>query len=203
MMDSDPVFGRLDRNDWRSYQIKGNLLAARPRYVRENWGAAGVDDVSSRLTRELREAFSSTILPFAWYPFPTLAAIDRAIVEGPMRADMTRMKDFGSTIARYDLPTLYKVLFKLGSPSFLLKRIGVVYATYIRGGSIAVTVVQDGRAVVTQSQGSLPYYFCSQGVPGWFTAAIELSGGKDVQVRETACTHVDAERCRWEATWRQ
>jgi uncharacterized protein (TIGR02265 family) len=202
MIDSDPVFGRPDRSDWRSYQVKGNLLAARPRYVREQWGPTGVEEVISRLDGEARASFSTTILPFAWYPFSTMAAIDRAIVEGPMKADVKKMKDFGSTIARYDLPTLYKVLFKLGSPSFLLKRISTVYATYIRGGSVAVTVVGDQKAIVTQAQGSLPYYFCSQGVPGWFSAAIELSGGKDIHVREIQCTHEDAERCRWEATWR-
>jgi hypothetical protein len=202
MIDTDPVFGRSDRSDWRSYQVKGNLLAARPRYVREQWGPRGVEEVVSRLDREARAAFASTILPFAWYPFSTMAAIDRAIVEGPMRADITKMKDFGSRIARYDLPTLYKVLFKIGSPGFLLKRIGVVYSTYIRGGSIAVTVVREAKAVVTQEQGALPYYFCNQGIPGWFGAAIELSGGKDIHVRETECTHEDAEHCRWEATWR-
>jgi hypothetical protein len=130
-----------------------------------------------------------------------MAAIDRAIVEGPMGGDASKMKDFGATIARYDLSTLYKVLFKLGNPSFIMKRVSIVYRTYIRGGSIQVTSVRDTQAVLVLDSGALPSYFCGLGVPGWFTAAIELSGGRSVDVSETECVHRDGERCVWNARW--
>jgi hypothetical protein len=203
MFEPDPVFGRGDRSEWREYQVKGNLLAARPRYIRDRWGNSGFEDVTRRLDPTVRDIFATEILPFAWYPFPTMAAVDRAIVEGPMGNDVSRMKDFGSTIARYDLPTLYKVLFKFGSPSFILRRIAVVYRTYVRGGSISPADVGDGHAVVSLETGALPSYFCSHGVPGWFTAAVELSGGKAVEVREVHCVHRDAKRCSWELNWRR
>jgi hypothetical protein len=197
----DAVFGRPDATAWHSTQVKGNLLAARPRYVRDQWGDAGMRDVAARLSPEHRAIFESVILPFSWQPFPVMAAIDRAIIDGPMGGDLTLMKRFGATIARYDLPTLYKVLFKIGTPAFLVKRVGVVYQTYIRGGSIASDDVTAKSAKVTLTAGNMPFYFCDQGIPGWFTAAIELSGGTNVAVRQTACIHHGAARCVWEATW--
>jgi predicted hydrocarbon binding protein len=57
--------------------------------------------------------------------------------------------------------------------------------------------------VVSLETGALPSYFCSHGVPGWFTAAVELSGGKAVEVREVHCVHRDAKRCSWELNWRR
>jgi hypothetical protein len=170
--------------------------------VREQWGETAVREVAERLDASVRSAFDGTILPFAWHSFAELAAIDCAIIDGPMQGDMRKMKHFGETIARYDLSTLYKMLFKLGSPEFVIRRVGVVYRTYVKGGGIAASDVSTGKALVRLTEGSLPRYFCTHGVSGWFTAAVELSGGKDVNVRETTCIHDGAAHCEWHATWR-
>jgi hypothetical protein len=201
MPDVDPAFGLADKVSWRSYQVKGNLVAARPRYVKDNWGDAGYADVLSRLAGEAKATFVGTALPFAWYPFATLAEIDRAIVLGPMGGDVKQMKHFGATVARYDLSTIYKMLLKVGSPAFVLKRVNVVYSTYIRGGGITAATVTKGDARLAMSDGDFPMYFCEQGVPGWFTAAIELSGGKNAHVTHVECVHRGAKNCAWEATW--
>jgi len=197
----DPVLGRDDKREWVSYQVKGNLLAARPRYVREKWGEAAVMDVASRLDPAVRPLFEREVLPFSWHSFGALGAIDKAIVDGPMGGNMALMKHFGATIARYDLSTLYKMLFKLGSPDFIVRRVGVVYRTYVKGGGMAAADVHRGEAFVRLSEGSLPRYFCGFGVPGWFTAALELSGGKRVDVDEVECIHTGAARCVWRARW--
>jgi hypothetical protein len=201
MPDSDPALGLAQKSAWRAYQIKGTLLASRPRYVREQWGDAGLADVASRLSPALRAVFQGSPLPFAWYPFAEMAEIDQAIVAGPMGGDLSHMKRFGSTIARYDLPTLYKMLFKLGTPSFVVKRINLAYSTYIRGGTVEASSVSKDRAVVTLTEGDFPFYFCDQGIPGWFHAAIELSGGTGVRVTQVECVHKAGARCVWEARW--
>jgi predicted hydrocarbon binding protein len=196
-----PAFGRPELRAWREYQVKGNLIAARPRYVREKWGEAGLRDVASRLSPEARALFESSILPFTWHPFPVMAAIDAALLDGPMGSDAARMQEFGATIARYDLPTLYKVLFKLGTPSFILKRVAVVYGTYIKGGEMTPLEVTASSARIRLSKGALPLYFCAYGVTGWFTAAVEMSGGKDVRAHQSRCVHEGASACEWEASW--
>src|SRR5579862_1717661 len=124
MLPADPLLGRPDRSAWREFQIKGNLLAARGRYVRETFGEEAVAGVASKLPPDLRALFDTPILPFAWYPLQAMTAIDRVIVDGPMKGQIGQMKHFGSTVARYDLPTVYKVLFKIGSPAFILGRMG-------------------------------------------------------------------------------
>jgi hypothetical protein len=199
---SDPILGRPDKGDWRRYEVKGNLVAARARYITEHWGKDALADVARRLEGPARALFQSEVLPFAWYSMATLAEIDTALIQGPMGGDVSKMKEFGWAVGKYDLSTLYKVLFKLGSPGFIVKRVGVVYGTYIRGGGELVgTGVADGHARVTLTKGVLPRYFCSHGVPGWFSAALELSGGAQVDVRETECLHEGGTRCLWDAKW--
>jgi len=183
------------------HEVKGNLVAARPRYLREHFGESALEDVAQRLSEPLRKLLLAPTLPFAWYPLRDMAEIDRAIVQGPMHGDVSRMKEFGATIARYDLSTIYKVLFKLGSPAFIVRRINVAYRTYIRGGSMQGETPSNSSAVVTFVDGAFPLYLCRYGVAGWLTAAIELSGGRRVLVHEKTCRHAGDERCRWEASW--
>ncbi|MGH7436180.1 MAG: hypothetical protein ACRENE_10950 [Polyangiaceae bacterium] len=201
MTPADPLLGRPDRSAWREYQIKGNLLAARARYIRETWGEDAVAEVASRLTPDLRAVFDAPLLPFAWYPLSAMTAIDRFVVDGPMKGQVAQMKHFGSTIARYDLPTLYKVLFKLGSPSFILGRMGTVYTTYVRGGAMRTVAAEKGSARVALVEGDLPYYFCDQGASGWIVAAIELSGGTGVDAVHDRCVHRGDARCEWRCAW--
>ena len=150
---------------------------------------------------EARAVLSREILPFRWYPMTVLAEIDRAIVEGPMGGDVTQMKGFGSEIARYDLPTLYKMLFRLGTPAFVVKRLNIAYATYIHGGGVRIEVPRAGHAEVRLHDAVLPKYLCTHGISGWITAALELSGAQAVHVAESTCLHDGAETCQWSASW--
>jgi hypothetical protein len=197
----DPVLGSARCDAWKGYSVKGNLVAARRRYVREKWGEDGADDVLRRLEGEPKRAFESEIMPFAWFGFDVLTAIDRAIIDGPMRGDVSLMKQFGNEVARNDLSTIYKMLLKLGSPSFIAKRSGVVYGTYVRGGSMTAIDVGSTYSRTVLAEGCLPLYFCTHGIPGWFGAALELSGGKHVKVSESACVHRGAKQCEWTASW--
>jgi hypothetical protein len=183
------------------HQVKGNLLAARPRYVRERWGDDGIRRVVARLSPEMRALLVAEILPFTWYPLDQLAAVDRAIVEGPMGGDASAMKEFGATIARYDLSTIYKVLFKVGTPAFVVRRANVAYSTYIRGGVMRGETPSPGQGTVTFIDGTFPKYLCRYGVAGWLTAAVELSGGRNVRFDEVDCIHDGAPQCRWQGHW--
>jgi hypothetical protein len=197
----DPILGSASATSWKGYSVKGNLVAARATYVRTKWGEEGVRAVLGRLSGEPKQVFESQVLPFKWFSFELLATIDDAIIHGPMGGDVSLMKPFGNEIARSDLSTVYKMLLKLGSPSFVIKRSGVVYGAYVRGGAVAAVDVGPKHARTALMEGTLPMYFCAHGVPGWFSAALELSGGKKVDVKETACVHRGSKRCEWSASW--
>lgn len=199
----DPVFGdlRVER-EMRENQIKGNLLGRRAWFVRERFGAPVLDAVAAAVPEASRKYLVDPPLTFAWYPFGLMMDIDRAIVEGPMQGELSRMFEFGSAIAKHDLPTLYKVLFKLGSPTFIVKRLNIVARQYIRDSTVSIEVTGDGRAVVTQGGRRFPMYFCTYGVSGWFHAALELSGARDATVEHATCLHRGDAACTWQLTWR-
>lgn len=198
----DPIFGdpavvaQVGR-----HRAKGSLVSARARWVREQFGEPALARLVEQVPESARGLLVEPSLPFAWYPFDQLMHIDAAIVAGPMEGDTRRMRDFGDDIARYDLNTLYKVMFKLGTPSFIIRRIGVVYGQYLDGGRAVGESAEAGRARVTVTDARFPLYLCEHGISGWLRAAIDLSGGTNVEVDHVECVHRGAEACRWALTW--
>src|SRR5438445_2002585 len=179
----DPVFGDLTHErEMRDNQIKGNLLGRRAWYVRDRWGDAALAALAAAVPETARKFLVEPPLTFAWYPFGVMMDIDRAIVEGPMGGEITHMFEFGSAIAKHDLPMLYKVLFKVGSPTFIVKRLNIVAKQYIRESTVTPQMTGDKEAVTTLGGRRFPMYFCTYGVSGWFHAALELSGARSPTV---------------------
>lgn len=118
----DPVFGNMAHEaEMRGNGVKGNLMAKRAWYVRRFYGDEVFDELVGKLTGEAREFMVNPPLTMSWCSFGAMMDIDRAILEGPMHGDNAKMKHFGGEIAKHDLPTLYKVLFKVGSPAFVMQ----------------------------------------------------------------------------------
>jgi hypothetical protein len=199
----DPVFGDPSLlAAARANQVKGNLVSARSWYVREHYG----DEMHARLAAALpapaRAMLETPPLPMAWCPMGEMMDIDRAILEVAMDGDFAKMKHFGGAIAKHDLPTLYKVLFKVGTPAFVMRRIGVAGSAYLRGMTLGGATPDGHHAIVTLSDQPMPYYFCAFGVSGWFQAAVELSGGRNVHVKHASCRHArKGEECVWNVAW--
>ncbi len=201
MSQIDPILGDLSRLDeMRSNAVKGNLMNSRIWYVRDRYGDKELRHIADKALAA-RAMIDKPPLPFIWCSFGDMIDFDKAILEGPMHGDFDKMREFGGAIAKHDLPTLYKVLFKVGTPRFLLKRVGIVAATYIRDSPMKGDDIPDGGVRVVQTGTTLPYYFCAFGVCGWFQAALELSGGKNCRVVHSSCRHRGAESCAWDAHW--
>ncbi|NOY91150.1 MAG: DUF2378 family protein [Deltaproteobacteria bacterium] len=198
----DPVLGDARfASIYARQRVKGSLLAARGRYVREEYGEDTLARIAKLVSPQARQHLDNAPLPFAWYPLEYLIEIDRQILLGPMHSDFAQMKLFGDRIARYDLNTIYKVLFRLGSPAFVLKRIGIVYSMYLKGGRARSEVLGKGEARVTFEDTAYPYYLCAYGMSGWLSASVSLSGGQDIRVEHERCVHSGDEACRWHVSW--
>ena len=198
----DPVLGDPSIAERASrHRAKGSLVAARARWVREKFGEAELARLVERVEGPARQHLVEPPLPFAWYPFEHLVQLDVAMIEGPLGGDVSRIRDFGDDIARYDLSTLYKVMFKLGTPSFIIRRIGVVYGQYLDGGRARGESAGAGEARVTVEDATFPLYFCEHGISGWLRAAVDLSGGERVRIEQDACVHRGDAACGWRLRW--
>lgn len=198
----EAFLGRATTADLKRLDVKGNLVAARRRYVEDTWGKAGVARVVARLEGDARRVFESPPLPFVWINATVLAVVDEAIVVACMEGDVSQMRPFGSAIARADLPVLYRVFFHVGAPWMVVKAAGTMFPLYFRCGAVVASSI-DGftGGAITLTNAMLPRYLCRDGIAGWLEAALELSGARDVRIVHDRCVHEGNDRCGWRLSW--
>ncbi len=182
--------------------IKGNLIRSRRDYLDRHHGEAAVKQLAAGLSEKGRQYLLTPPIAAGWYDYAPLVEVDAAIVRGPMKGDISLMKAFGAEIAVADLNTLYKLLFKLGTPSFIMKRANMAYQQYIRRGAFSTPEVTDKSARIVLEGGGHPRYMCGYGMAGWLEAALRLSGARDPSVRHVACRHDGSPTCDYECSWR-
>lgn len=198
----DPVYGdpALRAQAVQGF-AKGNLVAARHRYVMERWGADMLATLVGRLSGRAAELLERPPLPMGWHPIEELARIDAEILMGPMEGDLDEMRKFGFEIASYDLSTLYRMLFKVGTPGFIVGRLPVAFKTYLRDTGELEVDVGKRSATATMVEGVVPYYLCTAGMSGWMEAALVMSGASAPSVEHAECRHRGDPRCVWRLEW--
>lgn len=202
MSERDPIFGDLRfLADMRANQVKGNFVAGRAWYVEKMYGKPALAELVRKVDGQARAWLTAPPLAFSWCDYGPLLEIDRAIVEGPMGGNVAATQHFGAEIAKHDLPLTYRILFKIGTPGFVLRNARRAWSTYVKEG--VVDGESDGKRGLVRLRGKVvPLYFCRYGVAGWLAASVELSGGQAVTVEHVECRHDGADSCAWSLGWR-
>ena len=181
-------------------ETKGNLIGSRRRYLELEFDSKVFQAVADELGPAARGYLLDPPLDFAWAPYEPLIELDYFITRVAMSGTVSRMKHFGAEVAKYDLPLKYRVLFKVGSPAFVFKRLNMAYSAYLRPGRLEIETEPRSGTVVLHGA-AFPLYMCSFGMAGWMRAALELSGGKNVAVKHSHCVHRGDPRCTYHASW--
>jgi hypothetical protein len=182
-------------------QVKGTAVLASIRFVKEKFGEDGIAKVRARLDPEDQERLESTILASAWYPVSFLLAVMKgAKVEfGTQMPDV--INQMGRASADYAHTTVYKLVFKVGSPQWIISKASVIFSSYYDRGQMVVTESGPGFAnVEVREFGEPAPEFCER-IAGWCVRTFELSGAKSVQLNHVKCVCKGAKACRFEGSW--
>lgn len=156
-------------------QIKGTALVPFQAYVRERFGDEALRTLLTRLAPADQDAFRGVVLPIGWYPFRiALAAVD---VVAELGGDAV-LREMAFHNLDYATRNIFKVLFKLGSPQFMVARSDRVWTSYYSAGRMSVPVVKSGYAeiVVHDFPCLTPRY--RQVLLHSIEAVVEKAGGK-------------------------
>ena len=115
------------------------------------------------------------------------------------------MGAFCAHLGDRELTTLVRMVLKLGSPEFMLKRTGFLWGRYFDSGKFGAEeqgpgrwhLWLDGEANEETSAGALT---CSNGPGPWLERGLSLSG-LEGSVRHVRCRYQGLPRCEFEARW--
>jgi hypothetical protein len=129
--------------------IRGYLFEPTLAFVREHLGPEIWREFMETLDPTVLPLFTSEFVALAWYPlrvgFATVEALDR-IGQRSGRPDILRQ------MARHNLDVatrgIFRAIFKLGSPEFMMKRSDQVWKKYYSRGRMMTTHATSKEAVV-------------------------------------------------------
>jgi uncharacterized protein (TIGR02265 family) len=183
-------------------RVGGNIILARRTFVQQRGGEALWERVLSHLPEEDAKSLRRVLLVTTSYPLDLNLKLDEAIAREISPGDARKaFLDMGRSSADVNLKGPHRAFVKDGDPHHLLSFAETIYAyyygegrrTYEKTGPNSATLVTYGAPTSTPGD-------CLT-VVGWHERAIEMSGGRNVQVVESKCRSRGDAVCEYRCAW--
>lgn len=154
---------------------------------------------------EVRELYSGLILASSWKPMAVWNNIVSTFFHEHYTDPNEGMALFCGHLGERELTTLVKLVLKMGSPEFMLKRTGFLWSRYFSTGKFGAAQQEpsywrlwlEAPADIEQTAGPLT---CANGPAPWLERGLGLAGVEGT-VRHLRCRYRGAPRCEFEARW--
>lgn len=172
--------------------------------VAKHGEAAWTKAVAKALPAE-REAYGGLILASSWQPVSAWNRLCVAFFTEHYPDPNTGMRDFCSFLGERELTTLVKMMLKLGSPEFMLKRTGFLWNRYFDTGIFGAEEHGPGQWRLwlegdSDEEATAGALTCANGPGPWLERGLALSGNPGT-VRHMRCRYKGHDRCEFEARW--
>jgi uncharacterized protein (TIGR02265 family) len=183
-------------------RVGGNIILARRTFVQQRGGDALWERVLKHLPEEDAKSLRRVLLVTTSYPLDLNLKLDEAIARELYPGDPRRaFLEMGRASAEVNLKGPHRAFVREGDPHHLLSFTETIYAyyygegrrTYEKTGANSATLTTHGAPPATPGD-------CLT-VVGWHERAIELSGGREVQVVESRCRTRGDTVCEYRCAW--
>ena len=184
-------------------RVKGTALGPSLRFIRETFGEIGLERVILGLSPEDQSVLQHDLLASSWYPFSLMVRFMRESERCFGTHSPHLLRDMGSAAAGYNMTTIYRIFFKLGSPQFTLARAARVFGNFYDTGDLEAIVNEKGHAICElRDFGEPAPEFCER-LMGWMEHLITLTGGIDLRSSHPQCVNRGDATCHYEGHWTQ
>ena len=181
--------------------IRGLSLSSAVKYVKTTYGDEGLAKVIEAMPEEYRKHFSGDREPMQWYPMKGQEAFMHATEKTFGKGDYQECAKIGRFSCEDAFGGLYKMFLEMGKPHTIIRRGPLAWRLINETGELEIEVMseQETKAKITEFED--PDKCHCWYLVGYFEKILELSGGKNVKVKELQCMLEGADCCEYEATW--
>lgn len=169
-------------------QVKGEVIQSTIEFIKTTFGDSAFEKVLSHLTTEEQSLLNLRIARSLWYPFELYIHLSEAMVKelgSGEEGDLSLMRAAGGYSAQFGLKTAYKLLFRLGTPTYIIKIARKAYSMYFDEGILEITDSGDKMIKLKLHEIDRINEYHLQRVAGWMEKTFEITGGKNPRVRVT------------------
>lgn len=184
-------------------EVKGTAIINIPLFIKDRFGEGGVNQWIDALTPEARKVYPASVLVSSWYPLKELLIEPLRKMCGLFYAgDLKGARESGRFSADYSLKGIYKILVKLGSPESMLDRAGTIMGLYYNPSEIKVVERRKGQGIMQISNFPDMDRALEIRIVGWMERALEISGGKQPDIKVTQSLTAGDPLSEFIATWK-
>jgi hypothetical protein len=184
-------------------KVKGIAIITIPLFIKERLGKGGLNQWIDALTPEARKVYQASVLVSVWYPLKELLIEPlRKMCDLFYAGDLKGARESGRFSADYSLKGIYKIFVKLGSPEFMLRRAGNILPIYYTPSEMKVVESRKGQGIVHITQFPDMDQVLEIRIAGWMERAIEISGGKQPNIKITRSLTAGDPLSEFLVTWK-
>lgn len=160
--------------------VKGRVLIDAVAVARELRGQTAVDALVATLDAEAQEVLRGTLLANDWCPLDVLTSFMAASVRMHNGGDESVIVARSERVVEQQLGGIYRIFIRLGSPEFIVKRLGAIHQTYFEHVRVSPSFAEERRARVRYTGFQPQHRLMEHAIVGFYRKALQLSGAKDV-----------------------
>jgi hypothetical protein len=184
-------------------EVKGTAIITIPLFIKERFGEGELNQWIDTLTPEARKVYQASVLVSSWYPLKELLIEPlRKMCDLFYAGDRNGAKESGRFSADYSLKGIYKIFVKLGSPEFMLRRAGTILPIYYAPSEMKVLECRRGQGIMQITKFSDMDQVLEIRIAGWMERALEISGGKQPNIKITKSLTAGDPVSEFLATWK-
>ncbi len=148
-----------------------------------------------------RQVFAKRILSSDWYPYDVFTDLLTLAVDEFGGGDPMYARQMGRLTADGDLMGVYKAFLRFGPGQTVISRFPNIWTKYFDAGKEEFLELGKGKAQLKLYDfPGIRRVTCLM-IEGWTERYLELSGGKNVSVRQTECAAQGGPYCLFEIVY--
>jgi hypothetical protein len=183
-------------------RVKGSAVTTRIRYVRELYGESGYRKVLDALAPAHRAVIEARVLPHAWVPYDLFIDLNVTIDRLYGAGDLRLCYEMGRYGAEVNLPTLYRIFYRVASPMFIFGKAARLWEVHYDSGRLVPEEEGPGKVRLRVEDFARPHPAHCASVRGWAARSIELSGATLLLQEEARCRTRGDAVCEYRFHWR-
>ena len=177
--------------------VRASLILARLDWVRKNHGEASIAKVLSAMGKTQANAVRAAVMPSLWVPFDAFLSFTESIDGVLGRGDLELVRPLARYAARVNLPTLYKIFYKVGSLDYILSKAAAVWSAHYDSGTASTSTIKHGHRFRVE-RWAMPHKIHCLTIQGWAEETGVLVGVKLQAVRHSVCRLHGADACEFD-----
>jgi hypothetical protein len=172
--------------------VRASAILARLRWVEEHHGREARRGVLVSIQPTQATALLAAVTPTLWVPFDAFVALCEAIDRAYGSGDLSLCRQLGKYAAEVNLPTLYRIFYKIGSVRYIISKASAVWNAHYDSGRASTrefpstTPGAQGIAFIVEGFAT-PHRVHCLSVLGWMEQSAIISGATVLSAREARC----------------